>query len=479
MNTRAWLKKVSLSIDERVGQHFEADSFVFDSYGQMTTRLHDGIRRDYMYDLSGNRIEEVIPGGGILRSTVWPNTNWVIADTTWVSATPTPVATHTRDPGGELIQDLPFYTLTLFRNFWYDALGRLTSTGVYSMGTYTPPDANDPSMGEGSISGAYAYNGDTCRYDALGRRARVCGGLPTMHDGDAVTWVAGTRIIHGASLDEPLVAWDSSYGTRQIHYFLTDGAGRLLSYTDRNGYDARTTVNLIYNERAIHGGAIANAQGFGASAGESGNVPDVSYFRNRYYDQRSGRFLQEDPIGLAGGTNLYGYVGNNPATYTDPFGLVVRLPDSERVMRLLRQLVRSRNFQRMFRAMYQGSLRQFNVAIEGCSTLPPTSRCEASNGLGGGAQFMRGTVATAQVDDRNFAGTDTPVFDDDDLMARLAHELVHAALASRGVDLSGIKCATDEIEEDCVNRLHREIMAQVRAGQTGESGKAKPRRGVP
>jgi uncharacterized protein RhaS with RHS repeats len=43
--------------------------------------------------------------------------------------------------------------------------------------------------------------------------------------------------------------------------------------------------------------------------------------RNRWYDPQTGRFLSQDPIGLAGGVNLYAYAGNNPASFSDPFGL--------------------------------------------------------------------------------------------------------------------------------------------------------------
>jgi RHS repeat-associated protein len=46
------------------------------------------------------------------------------------------------------------------------------------------------------------------------------------------------------------------------------------------------------------------------------------YRRNRYYDPGSGRFTQEDPIGLAGGLNLYGYAAGDPVNFSDPFGLI-------------------------------------------------------------------------------------------------------------------------------------------------------------
>jgi len=44
--------------------------------------------------------------------------------------------------------------------------------------------------------------------------------------------------------------------------------------------------------------------------------------RNEEYDRPAiWLFLTQDPIGLAGGVNLYAYAGNDPITYDDPFGL--------------------------------------------------------------------------------------------------------------------------------------------------------------
>jgi RHS repeat-associated protein len=45
------------------------------------------------------------------------------------------------------------------------------------------------------------------------------------------------------------------------------------------------------------------------------------FTKYRAYDPGTGRWLSRDPIGEAGGDNLYGYVANNPINLWDPYGL--------------------------------------------------------------------------------------------------------------------------------------------------------------
>ncbi|MGH7649885.1 MAG: RHS repeat-associated core domain-containing protein, partial [Gemmatimonadaceae bacterium] len=45
----------------------------------------------------------------------------------------------------------------------------------------------------------------------------------------------------------------------------------------------------------------------------------LMYRRNRYYDPATGQFTQEDPLGLAGGANAYGFGNGDPVSFSDPF----------------------------------------------------------------------------------------------------------------------------------------------------------------
>lgn len=70
------------------------------------------------------------------------------------------------------------------------------------------------------------------------------------------------------------------------------------------------------------GGNTTTGRGwYGGSLPGQQDASGLLYRRNRYVDPATGRFTQEDPIGLAGGLNLYGFAGGDPVNATDPFGL--------------------------------------------------------------------------------------------------------------------------------------------------------------
>jgi RHS repeat-associated protein len=48
----------------------------------------------------------------------------------------------------------------------------------------------------------------------------------------------------------------------------------------------------------------------------------LSYYGYRFYIPELGRWINRDPLGEAGEINLYGFVGNNPVSFVDPYGLL-------------------------------------------------------------------------------------------------------------------------------------------------------------
>jgi RHS repeat-associated protein len=52
-----------------------------------------------------------------------------------------------------------------------------------------------------------------------------------------------------------------------------------------------------------------------------GDSTRLYYAQNRWYDPNTGRFVSEDPIGIAGGLNAYVFAGDDPVNGSDPSGL--------------------------------------------------------------------------------------------------------------------------------------------------------------
>lgn len=76
------------------------------------------------------------------------------------------------------------------------------------------------------------------------------------------------------------------------------------------------TEGIFFIQPQVLDGARKNAFRYDGSA--SGRM---LYNWHRYYDPSTGRYIQSDPIGLAGGINTYGYVEGNPLGGINPRGL--------------------------------------------------------------------------------------------------------------------------------------------------------------
>jgi RHS repeat-associated protein len=73
-----------------------------------------------------------------------------------------------------------------------------------------------------------------------------------------------------------------------------------------------------WGRRLLASGTDVTTRGFtGLRVADEGSMAAL-----RAYDADAGRWLGEDPIGVADGLNLYTYVRNNPLSFVDPSGAV-------------------------------------------------------------------------------------------------------------------------------------------------------------
>ncbi|WOB50889.1 hypothetical protein NYR97_05735 [Xanthomonas hydrangeae] len=158
-------------------------------------------------------------------------------------------------------------------------------------------------------------------YDALGRRtAKTEGGtsMQYLYDGlDTVQETQGSTvnpILTGLGLDQRYARNDTGGRT----YFLTDQLGSTRLLTNAAGNAVQRYEYDPYGTTAQSSAAYTNPYQY---TGREKDASGLYYYRARYYRPQWGRFISEDPIGLAGGINYHAYVGGNPVIFSDPFGL--------------------------------------------------------------------------------------------------------------------------------------------------------------
>ena len=125
-----------------------------------------------------------------------------------------------------------------------------------------------------------------------------------------------TEFVHGSDIDEPLALKRGG----QTYSYHADALGSIMTLTDQTNKLVQRYEYDAYGNR-IFVLDPAFKQPYSYTGREWDEESGLYYYRARYYDPGVGRFIQKDPIGLAGGMNLYSYVGGNPVKYIDPLGL--------------------------------------------------------------------------------------------------------------------------------------------------------------
>jgi RHS repeat-associated protein len=133
------------------------------------------------------------------------------------------------------------------------------------------------------------------------------------------TNAAGTSVASAASNSVTPTA------SAQVYYIHTDQLDTPREITDTSG-----NVVWQWDNSDPFGANMANDNPNGAGTFSfplrfPGQYFDketnLHYNMNRDYDPAIGRYVQSDPIGLGGGINTFGYVGGNPLSWIDPWGL--------------------------------------------------------------------------------------------------------------------------------------------------------------
>ncbi len=198
------------------------------------------------------------------------------------------------------------------RSFTYDADGQLKNDDVRSYTWNARGELASLTRGTAASSFGYSPLGD--------RLSKTTGGTTRRYLTDASNPLveqtssgATAATVATSGLDEFLTRTEN--GTTQ--FYLTDVQGTVVGLANPDGTIATTYAYDPGGTPTTSGATSSNPYTF---TGREDDGTGLLYYRDRYYDPQTGRFISPDPIGQAGGTNLYQYALSSPTTYTDPTG---------------------------------------------------------------------------------------------------------------------------------------------------------------
>lgn len=187
-------------------------------------------------------------------------------------------------------------------DYAYDVLGRLVGRTEYASGVEVAT--------EGFVYGG--ENRPVARVDELGRIDASYVYAP----GLLAPAVVQTYDSSGVVLDAYVLAADSLGSVRAV--VSTDGAlaaaSRVLGVAEYDAWGVRNQLGAFPS--AVQTGGLQP----GFAGGWEDPVVGLVRMGSRWYSPELGRWVSTDPAGLAGGTNLFEYVGGAPNAFVDPDG---------------------------------------------------------------------------------------------------------------------------------------------------------------
>jgi RHS repeat-associated protein len=206
-----------------------------------------------------------------------------------------------------------------------DARGNTTAdalpSGVFGYG-YDQRNRLTTVQNGGAVVGTYVLN-------ALGQRVlKTAGGAATRFDYNEANRLlsegAGTITRDYVWLDDlPVGIVDRSSSSTTVRFVHADGLGSPRAVTDIPG---ALQWQWPYASNPFGEKAPTSSTGYTLNLRFPGQYFDVesglAYNVNRDYESVTGRYIQSDPIGLAGGVSTFSYALANPASQSDLLGLV-------------------------------------------------------------------------------------------------------------------------------------------------------------